>query len=251
MKEDGRGVIRGIAARICYLMGKELNSYFSSAIAYIVIIFFLSFSALWLFVVQQFLVRNIADLRPYFAIMPTLLIIIIPALTMRSWAEERKLGTDELLLTLPYRELELVLAKFFALRIMVWLMLALTAPVPLLVAPLGDFEFGQIAGQYTGVLLFSVPVIAIGLFVSNLSTNQISAFIVSLVVLLLLSLVSQVVIILNLPLGLTEIIGYFSLTQHFRSFEIGLIDTRDVIFYLLLAWLFLYLNAKILVWRKK
>lgn len=237
--------------RIWYLVKKEVSSYFNSPIAYIVIIFFIGFSAMWLFVVQQFLVRNIADLRPYFAIMPSLLIVIIPALTMRSWAEERKLGTDELLLTLPYNETELVVAKFMAVQVMIYIMQLLSLPVPLLVAPLGDFEAGQIIGQYIGMLLFSMPVVAIGLFLSNVSKNQISAFLVSVVILIVLSLINRIALILSPAPLLSELFEYLSLSRHFRSFEIGLLDTRDVIYYLVLTWAFLYANVKLMIWRKK
>lgn len=237
--------------RIRHLARKEFVSFFSSPIAYIVIIFFLGFSAMWLFTIQQFLLRDVADLRPYFAILPSLFIVIIPALTMRSWAEERKLGTDEFLLTLPYYEFEVIFAKFLAVRSMVYVILLLTLPVPLLVAPLGDFEIGQILGQYIGVWLFTVPVIAIGIFFSVVSTNQISAFILSVVVLLALSLVNQIAVIFSPVQALASLFEYLSLSRHFRSFEIGLIDTRDVIYYLTLAWLFLYLSLKVVIRRKK
>ena len=247
----GMTLIAQSAVRIWHIVRKELGSYFNSAIAYIVIIFFLSFSSLWLFIIQQFLIRNIADLRPYFAIIPSLFIVIIPALTMRSWAEERKLGTDELLLTLPYHEFELVLAKFLSVQLMVVIILLLSLPVPLLVTPLGDFEAGQIIGQYIGVLLFSVPVVAIGLFVSGVSTNQISAFIVSVVILIVLSLINQVALVINPPRVVAELFENLSLSRRFRSFEIGLLDTRDVLYYIVLAWAFLYFNVKLLIRRKR
>lgn len=237
--------------RVRHLVRKEFSSFFNSAIAYIVIIFFLSFTALWLFVIQQFLIRDVADLRPYFSIIPSLFIVIIPALTMRSWAEERKLGTDEFLLTLPYYEFELIFAKFLSVFLMVCVILLLTLPVPLLAAPLGDFEVGQIVGQYIGVLLFTIPVIAIGIFFSVISTNQISAFILSVVVLLVLSLINQVALIFSPAPAIASLFEYLSLSRHFRSFEIGLIDTRDVVYYLVLAWLFLYLSLKVLIRRKK
>ena len=243
--------IRQSVWRIFVLSKKELASYFNSAIAYIVVIFFLGFTALWLFFVQQFIVRDIADLRPYFALMPTLFILIIPSLTMRAWAEERKLGTDELLITLPYREGELVLGKFFGLIDLLLIMLILSLPVPLLIAPLGDFEFGQIAGQYIGTFLIGSAIISIGLFLSSLSSNQISAFIISVVVLIFLSLINQINIFLNPPRPIAAVLEYLSLPRHFRGFEIGLIDTRDVVFYLSVTWLFLYLNVKILNWRKR
>lgn len=238
-------------SRILILVRKEFVSYFNSSIAYIVTIFFLTFSSMWFFIIQQFSLRNVADLRPYFAIIPSLFIAIIPMLTMRAWAEERKLGTHEILLTLPYNEFELVLGKFLAMRLMIYMILTLTLPVPLLVLSLGDFEFGQIIGQYLGVLFFSAPIVAIGLFASSVSTNQISALIVSVVILIGLSLVNQVALLFNPSRVVGAFFEYLSLSRHFRSFEIGLIDTRDIIYYLTLAWLFLYLNVKVLIRRKR
>lgn len=232
-------------------MKKEIASYFNSAVAYIVAIFFLGFTAVWLFFIQQFLIRDVADLRPYFAIAPSIMVVLIPALTMRSWAEERKLGTDELLLTLPYREYELVLGKFFATLGLMIMILLLSIAVPIFVAPLGDFELGQILGQYIGLIFFSGAVISLGLFISSVSTNQISAFIISIVVLLFFTLVSQIGIILNAPRPIAFILDFLSLSRHYRSFEIGLIDTRDVVYFISFTWVFLYLNVKLLIWRKQ
>ena len=245
------GFVRLGVWRIFVLSKKELASYFNSAVAYIVIIFFLGFTAMWLFFIQQFQVRNIADLRPYFALIPSLFIVIIPALTMRSWAEERKLGTEELLITLPYRDGDLVLGKFFCLLDLLLIMLILSLPVPLLVSPLGDFEFGQIAGQYLGVFLVGCASISIGMFISALSSNQITAFIFSVIILLVLSLINQVNVLLDPPRPIAAVLEYLSLPRHFRSFELGLIDTRDVVFYLSTIWFFLYMNIKVLDWRKR
>ena len=242
--------IRDSILRIGALLQKEVHSYFNSAIAYIVIIFFLSFTAIWLFFIQRFIVRNIADLRPYFAIVPSLFIFLIPAITMRSWAEERKLGTAELLLTLPCRESELVIAKFLGACTLLVTIIILSVPIPLMVNPLGDFEAGQIVGQYIGVMCLGSALIAIGLLISSLSTNQISAFVLTAVTFLTLSLIGQINLLLEPPQPIAAIINWGSLTYHFRGFEIGLIDTRDLFYYLGLMWLGLYLNIKVLIWRK-
>ncbi len=247
---DIKNSLRPSLWRIVVLSRKEIASYFNSAIAYIVIIFFLVFTAIWLFFIQRFLLRNIADLRPYFAIVPSLFIFLIPAITMRAWAEERKLGTAELLLTLPCREGELVVAKYLGALLLLKIIIFLSIPIPLMIASLGDFETGQIVGQYIGVLCLGSALIALGLLISSLSTNQVSAFVLTAVTFLFLSLINQINLILEPAQFIAAIINWTSLTYHFRGFEVGLIDTRDIGYYLLLTWLGLYLNVKVLIWRK-
>ena len=232
------------------LLRKELATYFNSPIAYIVVIFFLVFTSVWFFYIQQFVAQDVASLRNYFAIFPIVFIILLPAVTMRSWAEENKIGTVELLLTLPFREGQTVAGKFLGAFSLLVLTLVLTIPVLLTIAPLGDFEAGQIVGQYIGVLALGAAGLAIGLFVSSLSKNQITAFILSAVVLLFLTLINQVNFLMELPEWLGTVFNYLSLDYHFSSFEKGLIDTRDLVFYVALAAFFLYLNTKVLVFRK-
>lgn len=229
---------------------KEMRSYFNSPIAYIVIVFFLVFTAVWFFYVAQFTLQDTATLRAYFGIMPIVFIGLIPALTMRSWAEESKLGTDEILLTLPYRETELVLGKFVAAFSLLLLALLLTIFVPISVLPLGSFERGEIAGEYLGIALLGAAATSIGLFVSSVARNQISAFIVSAVALLFLTLISQLNAVVDLPGWLAAVINYISLQFHVQSFIRGIVDTRDLVYYIVITVLFLYLNTKTLVFRK-
>lgn len=232
------------------IVRKEMRSYFNSPIAYIVIVFFLVFTSVWLFYVAQFVSQNTATLRAYFGIMPLVFVGLIPALTMRSWAEEARLGTAEILLTLPYRETELVLGKFFAAYGLLLLVLLLTVFVPFSVTPLGNFERGEIFGEYLGVALLGAAATAIGLFVSSVAKNQISAFILSAVAILFLTLVGQVNTVVDLPSWLASVVNYVSLQFHVQSFIKGVIDTRDLIYFLAITVLFLYLNAKTLVFRK-
>lgn len=232
------------------VLRREIRSYFNSPIAYIVIVAFLVFCASWLFYVTQFAAQDIASLRSYFAIMPVVFIALVPALTMRSWAEEFKLGTEELLLTLPYRETDLVLGKFLGAYGLLLFTLLLTVFVPLSVSPLGNFEAGEIAGEYLGIALLGAAAVAIGLFVSSISRNQISAFIFSAVVLLVLTLISQVNAVVDLPSWLAGVINYVSLQFHVQSFIRGVMDTRDLAYFVLVTALFLYLNTKTLVFRR-
>ncbi len=232
------------------ILKKELKSYFNSPIAYIVVITFLVFSSVWVFYLNQFFAANRATLRVFFGIIPVIFIIIMPALTMRSWAEERKLGTLEVLMTLPYREGTVVLGKFLAALTLLIIMMALTLPLPIMLARFGHFDWGEILGQYLGVLLIGAAGLSVGLFVSGLATNQISAFIIGLFVLLMMTLVSQVNNVLTLPPWAAGVFNYFSLSYHFNSFQKGLIDSRDLAFYLLVISTFLYLNTKTLVFNK-
>ena len=232
------------------ILRKELRSYFNSPIAYIAVLFFLVFTSVWLFYIQQFFAQNVADLRSYFAIMPLVFIILLPAITMRIWAEENKLGTVELLLTLPIREGEVVLGKFLGAFFLLLIMIALTIPVPLTVVRTGHFEIGQIVGQYIGLVFLGAAGLAIGLFLSAVSTNQITAFILSIVVLLFLTLINRINAGADVSTGLSGFVNYLSLDYHFQSFIKGLIDTRDLVYYLIVTFVFLYLNTKVLIFRK-
>lgn len=258
VKELGAGV--GIGRGFFYANGamrailtvarKELATYFNSPIAYIVVVFFLAFTSTWFFYIQQFLVQNVASMRSYFGILPVVFVILMPAITMRSWAEENKLGTAEVLLTLPFTEAHVVVGKFLGAFTLLAVMLALTLPVPFTISPLGDFATGQIIGQYIGTLLLGAGAISVGLFVSSLSQNQITSFILGVVVLLALTLVNQINFVVGLPRWLGDLLNQISLNHHFRSFEKGILDSRDMIYYLLLSFLFLYLNTKVLIFRK-
>jgi len=235
---------------IMSIVRKELRGYFNSAIAYIVVIFFLIFPAVWLFFFNNFFQANTATLRGYFGIMPFIFIALLPALTMRSWAEERKLGTEELLLTLPFKETQIIIGKFLAPLILLLIMLVLTLPLPISLSLLGRFDIGQIIGEYLGILLLGSAGIAIGLFISSLTTNQITAFILSAVILLFITLVGYINNILQLPDWIANLLTYLSLDHHFASFRKGLMDTRDALYFIFVTILFLYLNLKSLILKK-
>ena len=229
---------------------KELKSYFNSPIAYILVVTFLVFSSIWIFYLQTFFASNVASLRNFFAVIPIVFIILMPALTMRSWAEEKKLGTMEVLMTLPFREGTLVIGKFLAALALLLIMIALTLPIPLLLSRFGTFDWGEILGQYIGVVLLGAAGVSVGLFVSSLTSNQISSFLISLFVLLVLTLVSQVNRVFALPPWAAEFVNFVSFGHHFSNFQRGLIDTRDLLYYGIVSCLFLYLNTKTLVFRK-
>jgi ABC-2 type transport system permease protein len=229
---------------------RELSAYFATPVAYIVVIFFLVITSAWFFFVNGFFAQDTASLRSYFSLWPIVFIALLPAVTMRSWAEERRQGTAEILLTLPARERELVLGKFLGSLALLLIAVLLTLPVPLSVAPLGSFEPGQIAGQYLGAILLGCTGLAAGMLLSALSSNQISAFLLGVVFLLFITMIGQVPAALALPGWLASIFTWISLDFHFDSFRKGVFDSRDALYFIVLTCAFLFVNTKILFLRR-
>jgi ABC-2 type transport system permease protein len=229
---------------------RELKSAFNSPVAYAVILGYLLFTGIYLYFLRGFYVVGQADLRPYFTIMPIVFAFLVPALTMRSWAEERRLGTYELLLTLPFTEGELVLGKFLSSFCLAGIAVALTIPVPLTASMLGSFDLGVLVTQYLGVLLEAAAAVAIGEWISSLAKNQVSAFVGSVFALLALVLVDKVSGFFGAGGLLASFLDWLSLAFHYDSFSRGVLDTRDLAYYVSTAVLFLYLSSWGLTRRK-
>jgi ABC-2 type transport system permease protein len=244
---EGRVLFGG---RTIALARKELFSYLNAPAFYGAAIFFLLFCSIWLFYFQRFFTMNVATLRPYFALFPLVFILVIPILTMKSWAEERKTGSIELLLTLPFSEWDLVLGKFLAALAMLTMMLILTIPLPLCLLPLGDFDLGVIVCEYVGAFCMGASALALGLLLSSLSKNQAGSFLGSAVVLMTVMLISQLTFSLNLPYWLAECINFVSLSFHFESFSKGLLDSRDIVYYAASTFLFLFITTRVILFRK-
>jgi len=236
--------------RALILARKELYQYLHAPAFYGAAVFFLLFCSVWLFYFQRYFAMDVATLRPYFAVFPIVYIIVIPVISMKSWAEERKTGTAELLLTMPFTEWDLVLGKFFSLLAVLSMMLVLTIPLPLTLISLGRFDGGMIFGEYLGAFLLGASATALGLLLSSLSKNQAGSFLGSAVVLMAVMLVNQIVFSLNLPQWLAQGINFFSLAFHFESFSKGLIDTRDLAFFVLSTAIFLFINTRVILFRK-
>jgi len=236
--------------RIVALARKELLSYLTAPAFYGAAVFFLAFSAVWLFHVGGFFTMNVASMRPYFAVFPLVFVLVIPMLTMKSWAEERKTGSIELLLTLPFSEWDLVLGKFLSVYTLLAMMIALTIPVPLTLLPMGNFDAGVIVSEYFGVLLLGASAVALGLLLSSLSKNQAGSFLGTAVVLLFTVLIGTLTFNLDLPHWLRELINFFSLPFHFESFSRGLLDSRGIVYYLASTVLFLFLTTRVILHRK-
>ncbi|MCL2244356.1 MAG: ABC transporter permease subunit [Treponema sp.] len=236
--------------RAFILARKELFQYLTAPAFYGAAVFFLVFCSVWLFFFQQYFVADQATLRPYFSAFPLVFIMVIPVITMKSWAEERKTGTAEILLTMPFTEWDLVLGKFISALAVLSMMLVLTLPVPMTLMRLGNFDNGTVFCEYLGVFLLGASATALGLLLSSLSKNQAGSFLGSAVVLLAVMLVNQLTFTLNMPDALARLINFFSLAFHFESFSKGLIDSRDLAFFILSTCLFLFINTKVILFRK-
>lgn len=239
-----------LPSRALVLARKELYQYFNAPAFYGAVVFFLVFCSIWLFFMTKFFLMDQATLRPYFGSFPIAFILVIPVITMKSWAEERKTGTIELLLTMPFREWDLVLGKFFSAFAVVCMMLILTIPLPMTLIRLGDFDAGMIFCEYLGAFLLGASATSLGLLLSALSKNQAGSFLGSAVVLMAVMLINQLTVSLELPQWLAGIINFFSLSFHFESFHKGLIDSRDFAFFALSTALFLFINTRVILFRK-
>ena len=210
---------------------REFRTFFSSPIAYIVLGGFLLVAG-WLYFGTLFLGGQ-ASLRGFFSIAPVLFVVFAPAVTMRSIAEERKAGTLELLLTMPLRDWEVVAGKFLAALAMVATGLLWTLPYPLtvaaLTAPGAAFDWGPVVAGYLGLLLMASSFLALGLWASALSRNQIVGFIVGLLLCFGFYFVDKFALLL--PESLGQALEYLSVDYHFENIARGVLDTRDLLFY--------------------
>ena len=236
--------------RALTLARKEIYQYLYAPAFYGAAVFFLVFCSVWLFYFQRYFSNDQATLRPYFAAFPIVFILVIPVITMKSWAEERKTGTVELLLTMPFTEWDLVLGKFFSNLAVLTMMLLLTVPLPLSLLGLGRFDGGVIFCEYFGAFLLGASATALGLLMSSISKNQAGSFLGSAVILMVVMLVNQITYTFSLPQWLAQSINFISLAYHFDSFTKGLIDSRDLAFFVLSAALFLFINTRVILFRK-
>ncbi|MGD9144940.1 MAG: Gldg family protein [Anaerolineae bacterium] len=222
---------------------KELSAYFGSPLALIFVGAFLVFTLFAFFWAETFFARNLADVRPLFHWMPVLILFLVAALTMRQWSEEQRAGTLEVLLTLPVQGIVLVLAKFLAAMALVTLALALTLFLPITASVLGDLDWGPVVGGYLAALLMASAYAAIGLFISSRTDNQIVSLIVTVVLGGLFYVVGSGAATGLAGKTLGEVLRAFGTGSRFESIERGVIDLRDLIYYLSLTVLFLALNV--------
>jgi ABC-2 type transport system permease protein len=226
---------------------REFAGYFITPIAYVFIAMFVFMSGIFAFYLGAFFDREQADLQPFFQFHPWLYLFFIPALTMRLWAEERRSGTLELLLTLPVALYQIVLGKFLAAWAFCAIALALTFPMWITVNYLGSPDNGVILASYLGSLLMAGAFLSIGTCISALTRNQVIAFVLSAVVSLLFVL-SGFPLVLDLFRGwapdiVLEAISSFSFLTHFEAISKGVIDLRDLIYFVSLIAFWLFANG--------
>jgi ABC-2 type transport system permease protein len=216
---------------------RELNYFFDSLMAYIMIVLFLGFSGFftWLFGNDIFLVRQ-ASLNAFFGIAYWTLFFFIPALTMRLIAEEKRSGTIELLLTRPVSDMQVVLGKFMATLMLIGIALLLTLPYYFTVAALGKIDHAAVWCGYLGLLLMSSAYISIGMFTSSLTNNQIVGFLLALLIGIFFHMIFGV-LSSSFSGFLSSFFGYLDMNTHFESVARGVIDTKDVIYFLSIIFL--------------
>ncbi len=222
---------------------RELAAFFHSSIAYIFIGAFLAISLFVVFWVDTFFARNLADIRPLFQWMPLLLIFLVAAITMRMWSEERHAGTLEALLTSPASLWQLVLGKFLGCFLLVAVALLLTLGLPITVSLIGPLDWGPVIGGYVAALLLASTYIAVGLYVSAKTDNQIVSLIVSVLVCLVLYLPGSELLTGFFSGGVSHWLNLISTDYRFDSITRGVLDIRDLYYYASLAAAFLVLNG--------
>lgn len=222
---------------------KELRALFQSPIAIIFLSIFLAAGLFLFFTYARFFARGLADVRPLFQWMPLLLILLVSAITMRSWAEERRSGTLEVLMTLPVRTWDLILGKFVAGLSLVALGLFFTLPIPMTVSALGPLDWGPVIGGYFASLLLAGAYLAIGMCVSARTDNQVVALMVTLVVGILLWLVGAEAFTSLFSQDVSDLLRLVGTGARFESVERGVLDLRDIVYYGSITVFFLGLNA--------
>ena len=233
---------------------REFSGYFSTPVAYVFIVIFLFLMGVFTFYLGAFYERNQADLEPFFRFHPWLYLFLIPAIAMRLWSEERKTGTIELLMTLPIPTYQAVIGKFLAAWCFTAVAIVLTFPMWITVNYLGNPDNTVILASYIGSLLMAGGFLAIGSCISGLTKNQVIAFVIS-VVICFLFLLSGFPLVLDFfrgwaPQAVVNAVASFSFLTHFESIKKGVIDLRDLIYFLTLICFWLYANVVVIETRK-
>jgi len=227
------------------ILKKELNSFFASPIGYLVIAVFLIINGLFLWIFNgdfNILNAGFADLNSFFFISPWFFLFLVPAITMRSFSDEFKLGTIELLKTKPITDWQIVLGKYLGALLLIILSLIPTLiylfSIIMLGNPVGNVDLGPIIGSYFGLLFLASSYAAIGMFTSIISQNQIVSFLIAIVISLFMYYGFEALA----DLGISEILRSFGMLAHFESISRGVIDTRDIIYFISITVIFLFIT---------
>ena len=239
--------IRVIAAR-------EFRGYFATPLAYVFVVIFLMLTGIFTFYIGNFYARDQADLLPFFNFHPWLYLFLVPAISMRLWAEERKTGNIELLMTLPITLWQSVLGKYLAAWGIIGIALLLTFPIWITVNYLGEPDNGVIITEYLASFLMAGGFLAIGACISATSRNQVIAFIIT-VVICFLFLLSGLPMVLDIfygwaPQFIVDAVAGVSFLSHFNSLSKGVIDLRDIVYFTLIIVSWLYANTIVLEMKK-
>ncbi len=240
------GGYRFLPSNIKTIYSKELKSYFNSPIAYIVIIVFLAIVGY--FFTSSLFSNNMATLRGMFDMVPFVFLFFIPAITMRSFSEEKKQGTIELLLTKPVKEYELVIGKFLSAFVLMVVTLLPTLFYVAAVLFMGETDKGALIGGYLGLILMGAIYIGVGIFASSLTENQVIAFIISFVAVFALFMMGKV--LQQISPGLVSTVEFLSADYHYSNISRGVIDTRDLFYYFSLIFLTVFLTKTSIESRK-
>jgi ABC-2 type transport system permease protein len=239
---------------VAIIMRRELGSYFATPLAYVFLLIFLVLASAFTFQLGGLYERNQADLSPFFAYHPYLYLFLIPAISMRLWAEERKSGSIEMLLAQPVTLWEAVIGKFLAAWAFAGLALLLTFPLWITVNYLGHPDNGVIFAAYLGSLLLAAGFLAVGSLMSALTRNQVVAFILAVVVCFLLLLAGYPFVLdafhAWLPQSIVAAVASLSFLTHFESITKGVLDLRDLLYFAVLIAYFLIATAVVLEVRK-
>jgi len=233
---------------------RELGAYFVTPLAYVFLVIFLALIGALTFYFGGFYQQGQADLGAFFGLHPWLYAFLVPALAMRLWAEERETGTIELLLTLPLTTTQAVLGKFLAAWVFIALALALTAPMWWTVAYLGNPDHGVIIASYLGSLLMAGGFLAIGSFVSALTRSQVIAFVMAFVLCFVLLMAGYPLVLDAFqgwaPEVLADGVAALSFLTHFESIRRGVVELRDLVYFVGLIAFFLYANVLVIEMKK-
>jgi ABC-2 type transport system permease protein len=232
---------------------RELAGYFATPVAYVFIVIFLVLAGALTFTLGNFFGRGQADLTPFFTFVPWLFLFLVPALTMRLWAEERRLGTIELLLTLPLAQWQVVVGKFLAAWAFCAIALALTFPLVITVNILGNPDNGVIVTGYLGCLMVAGAFLAVGAAISALTKNQVIAFVLAVAACFFVTAAGSPVVTEFLSQRipqLADIARAVSVTDRLQAFSRGVVSARDVVFFASFIGFFLFANTVAVDQRK-
>jgi gliding motility-associated transport system permease protein len=228
------------------IFNKEFKDYFLSPIAYIVIAVFLLVTG-WLFF-STFFGYDQAELRRFFDLLPLIFALVVPVITMRLFSEELNVGSYEILLTLPVTFQDIIIGKFMAGVAFVGAILLPTLAYPIFISFLGDLDWGVVIGSYIGSLLLGAAFTAIGLFASSLTRNQIIACIMGMAICAILAIIDKMLFFF--PQSILDVVAYLSASIHFDNIAKGIVDSRDLLYFLSIVFIGLYATNLVMQEKK-